>query len=128
PSKSTPTIITSTSTSSVCASPSLPIAARSTSKRRLARRPRTTSPSNASPRSRDRQRSGLIANAYQGHPSARLEISRWHLYSSHMYKTPSQLPEASRLDIVGSLDARLADGLDLHGQLKVAHWNVRGPN
>jgi starvation-inducible DNA-binding protein len=22
---------------------------------------------------------------------------------------------------------RLADGLDLHGQIKVAHWNVRGP-
>jgi starvation-inducible DNA-binding protein len=24
------------------------------------------------------------------------------------------------------LNARLADGLDLHGQIKVAHWNVKG--
>src|SRR5690349_24508893 len=44
-----------------------------------------------------------------------------------MYKTPSQLPEASRHDIVRALNARLADGLDLHASLKLAHWNVRGP-
>jgi starvation-inducible DNA-binding protein len=25
------------------------------------------------------------------------------------------------------LNARLADGLDLHGQIKVAHWNIKGP-
>ena len=34
-----------------------------------------------------------------------------------MYKSPSPLPE---------LNARLADGLDLHSQIKVAHWNIRG--
>jgi starvation-inducible DNA-binding protein len=44
-----------------------------------------------------------------------------------MYKTPSQLPEPSRHDIIRALNARLADGLDLHMSLKVAHWNVRGP-
>jgi starvation-inducible DNA-binding protein len=44
-----------------------------------------------------------------------------------MYKTPSNLPEAARADIAHALNDRLADGLDLHGQLKVAHWNVRGP-
>lgn len=44
-----------------------------------------------------------------------------------MYKTPSQLPEVARADIAGALNARLADGLDLHSQLKLAHWNVRGP-
>jgi len=44
-----------------------------------------------------------------------------------MYKTPSQLPEADRLELVRTLNERLADGLDLHSQLKVAHWNVRGP-
>ena len=26
-----------------------------------------------------------------------------------------------------SLNARLADGLDLHSQIKVAHWNIKGP-
>lgn len=44
-----------------------------------------------------------------------------------MYKTPSQLSEASRTELVRTLNARLADGLDLHSQIKVAHWNVRGP-
>lgn len=44
-----------------------------------------------------------------------------------MYKTPSKLSEVARTDLVRALNARLADGLDLHSQLKVAHWNVRGP-
>jgi len=44
-----------------------------------------------------------------------------------MYKTPSQLPEDSRIALIATLDDRLADGLDLHSQVKVAHWNVRGP-
>ena len=44
-----------------------------------------------------------------------------------MYKTPSQLPEAARAEIARTLNERLADGLDLHSQLKLAHWNVRGP-
>jgi starvation-inducible DNA-binding protein len=44
-----------------------------------------------------------------------------------MYKTPSQLPENSRAALVATLNDRLADGLDLHSSIKVAHWNVRGP-
>ncbi len=44
-----------------------------------------------------------------------------------MYRSPSPLDEATRARLAGSLNARLADGLDLHSQLKVAHWNVRGP-
>jgi starvation-inducible DNA-binding protein len=44
-----------------------------------------------------------------------------------MYKTPSQLPETARTEIARSLNERLADGLDLHSHIKVAHWNVRGP-
>jgi starvation-inducible DNA-binding protein len=44
-----------------------------------------------------------------------------------MYKTPSNLPEAARKEIASSLNERLADGLDLHSQIKLAHWNVRGP-
>lgn len=44
-----------------------------------------------------------------------------------MYKTPSHLAPAAREDLVRTLNARLADGLDLHSQIKVAHWNVRGP-
>lgn len=44
-----------------------------------------------------------------------------------MYKSPSHLPENARSEIVETLNARLADGLDLHSQIKVAHWNVKGP-
>jgi starvation-inducible DNA-binding protein len=45
-----------------------------------------------------------------------------------MYPSPSRLPEETRARIVEALNARLADGLDLHGQIKVAHWNVKGPH
>jgi starvation-inducible DNA-binding protein len=44
-----------------------------------------------------------------------------------MYKTPSHLPETSRVALIATLNDRLADGLDLHSHIKVAHWNVRGP-
>jgi starvation-inducible DNA-binding protein len=44
-----------------------------------------------------------------------------------MYKSPSQLPEDTRTEIAKQLNARLADGLDLHSQIKVAHWNIKGP-
>ena len=44
-----------------------------------------------------------------------------------MYKTPNHLPEASRAKLIATLNDRLADGLDLHSAIKVAHWNVRGP-
>lgn len=44
-----------------------------------------------------------------------------------MYKSPSHLPEQARAKIAEALNARLADGLDLHSQIKVAHWNIKGP-
>ena len=44
-----------------------------------------------------------------------------------MFKTPSRLNEEALVKITGALNASLADGLDLHGQIKVAHWNIKGP-
>jgi starvation-inducible DNA-binding protein len=44
-----------------------------------------------------------------------------------MYKSPSHLSEAARVSIATSLNALLASGLDLHSQIKVAHWNIKGP-
>lgn len=44
-----------------------------------------------------------------------------------MYATPSHLSDSSRRAIAAALLAVLTDGLDLHSQLKVAHWNIRGP-
>ena len=45
-----------------------------------------------------------------------------------MYPSPSPLPEPVRARIAEALNAVLADGIDLHGQVKVAHWNVKGPH
>ena len=44
-----------------------------------------------------------------------------------MYKSPSHLSETARKSVATSLNALLADGLDLHSQIKVAHWNIKGP-
>jgi starvation-inducible DNA-binding protein len=45
-----------------------------------------------------------------------------------MHKSPSQLNKDVRAQIIDALNARLADGLDLHSQVKIAHWNVKGPH
>ena len=41
-----------------------------------------------------------------------------------MHRTPSQLPKDARAEIVRALNARLADGLDLHSQINrlAAPW------
>src|SRR5216110_1598802 len=44
-----------------------------------------------------------------------------------MFSSPSPLSEKARTQIAETLNARLADGLDLHSQIKVAHWNIKGP-
>ena len=45
-----------------------------------------------------------------------------------MYRSPSRLSDTARSAVADTLNARLADGLDLHGQIKVAHWNIKGPH
>lgn len=40
----------------------------------------------------------------------------------------SPLAREVRARVAETLNARLADGLDLHSQIKVAHWNLKGPN
>ena len=45
-----------------------------------------------------------------------------------MFASPVQLPAAAREAVAATLNARLADTLDLHRQLKLAHWNVKGPH
>jgi starvation-inducible DNA-binding protein len=45
-----------------------------------------------------------------------------------MYQSPSKLADGARVDISKALNQVLADGLDLHSQIKVAHWNIKGPH
>jgi|KBSSwiStaDraftv2_1062776.scaffolds.fasta_scaffold171795_2 starvation-inducible DNA-binding protein len=43
-----------------------------------------------------------------------------------MQLTGNSLPETARPQSVELLNQHLAAAIDLHGQLKQAHWNVRG--
>ena len=44
-----------------------------------------------------------------------------------MYHTANTLPEQIRSRSVALLNRHLAAAIDLHAQVKQAHWNVRGP-
>lgn len=48
--------------------------------------------------------------------------------TSPRFTSPSHLPPAARVKVAAMLNERLADGLDLHSQIKVAHWNIKGPH
>lgn len=45
-----------------------------------------------------------------------------------MFQTRHALKVDTRRTVVGLLNHRLADALDLYAQTKHAHWNVKGPN
>ncbi len=45
-----------------------------------------------------------------------------------MFETKNDLSPTIREKAIGLLNARLADGIDLHTQVKQAHWNVKGQN
>jgi starvation-inducible DNA-binding protein len=44
-----------------------------------------------------------------------------------LFSTKHDLPEDTRVAVVGLLGQRLADAIDLQAQCKHAHWNVKGP-
>lgn len=46
--------------------------------------------------------------------------------ATRTFATRNDIPEDTREQIVELLNARLADTSDLYGQLKQAHWNVKG--
>lgn len=45
-----------------------------------------------------------------------------------MHSTKIDLAKGKREKVVGILNARLADAVDLKSQAKQAHWNVKGPH
>jgi starvation-inducible DNA-binding protein len=45
-----------------------------------------------------------------------------------LYSTKNDLPENTRVEVVGLLNQRLADCINLQLQTKQAHWNVKGPS
>jgi starvation-inducible DNA-binding protein len=48
--------------------------------------------------------------------------------SPRLFRTKNDVPAATRVEVVGLLNQRLADCIDLQAQCKQAHWNVKGPN
>jgi starvation-inducible DNA-binding protein len=47
--------------------------------------------------------------------------------ANRLFPTKNDLPEATRAQVAGLLNQRLADCIDLQTQCKQAHWNVKGP-
>src|SRR5262249_19780307 len=45
-----------------------------------------------------------------------------------MYETENDLRKEARVELIGIINQRLADAVDLQMQLKQAHWNVKGPH
>jgi starvation-inducible DNA-binding protein len=48
--------------------------------------------------------------------------------SPALYETENDLPRNTRKEVIGIVNQRLADIIDLQTQLKQAHWNVKGPH
>ncbi len=45
-----------------------------------------------------------------------------------MYETENDIALSQRSALIGLMNQRLADALDLQSQMKQAHWNVKGPH
>src|SRR5918999_5426038 len=46
---------------------------------------------------------------------------------TRLFRTKNDLPATARAEVVGLLNQRLADCIDLQTMCKQAHWNVKGP-
>lgn len=44
-----------------------------------------------------------------------------------MYSSPNPLPTNARTAVCTALNQLLVDAIDLYTQVKVAHWNIKGP-
>jgi starvation-inducible DNA-binding protein len=48
--------------------------------------------------------------------------------TAQLYETENDLRKDARIELIGIINQRLADAVDLQTQLKQAHWNVKGPH
>jgi starvation-inducible DNA-binding protein len=78
-------------------------------------------PRTATPRKDGRSRKAVAPTPRQTVPETRSRDT------SRLYPTKNDLPEASRIEVIGLLNQRLAEAIDLQTQAKQAHWNVKGP-
>src|SRR6266513_4825123 len=66
------------------------------------------------------------ANGAKSQPRAPERASRAPA-APKLYATKNDLPEKARVEVIGLLNQRLAEAIDLQTQCKQAHWNVKGP-
>jgi len=60
-------------------------------------------------------------------PASR-EVGETRYDTPRLRQTKNDLPETTRIEVIGLLNGRLADAIDLQTQCKQAHWNVKGPS
>jgi starvation-inducible DNA-binding protein len=60
-------------------------------------------------------------------PAVSRSASETRYDRNRLHPTKNDLPEATRVEVIGLLNRRLADAIDLETQAKQAHWNVKGP-
>ena len=65
-------------------------------------------------------------NGAKSQPRAQERASRAPA-APKLYATKNDLPEKARVEVIGLLNQRLAEAIDLQTQCKQAHWNVKGP-
>ncbi|HXY23089.1 MAG TPA: DNA starvation/stationary phase protection protein Dps [Candidatus Acidoferrum sp.] len=53
-------------------------------------------------------------------------MSATAVVTQRTFKSSVGVPEANRQALIGLINARLADSVDLYSQIKWAHWNVKG--
>ena len=70
------------------------------------------------PRAADKPQSRIVEDAV---PAASTS-------DTTLFSTKNDLPEDKRVEVIGLLNQRLAEAIDLQTQCKQAHWNVKGPS
>lgn len=61
-------------------------------------------------------------------PKAATTPAREPSSETRLYATKNDLPQDARVEVIGLLNQRLAEAIDLQTQCKQAHWNVKGPS
>ena len=68
------------------------------------------------------------ARTHASRAIARAPSSDRAVVAPRLFRTKNDIPEATRVQVIGLLNQRLADAIDLQTQCKQAHWNVKGPS
>lgn len=68
------------------------------------------------------------AHAHASRAISRAPSSDRAVAAPRLFRTKNDMPETTRIQVIGLLNQRLADAIDLQTQCKQAHWNVKGPS